>query len=220
MPNSNNKFYEKISCRKCQTKTWHKILNKVEERDGNDEIGIWFIKTSFTLQCLGCDSICLLVSDICSEDIDPNTGNPETELTIYPNPIKTRSQIDGYYWCPVKVRDAYSESIEAFNNNKLPLLTAIGIRMTVEAICIEQKITGSLKQKIEDMVKKSIVTPEESKLLHLIRDYGNFSAHEIQRHNQHKLSLCLDIVEGILKTLWVFPGEAQSIEVSDLYNNK
>ncbi|NCN59199.1 DUF4145 domain-containing protein [Candidatus Microgenomates bacterium] len=54
-----------------------------------------------------------------------------------------------------------------------------------------------------------MITPNSAKLLNLIREIGNLSAHEIKKHHKDDLSLCLDIVEGVLRSLYIYPKEAE-----------
>ncbi|MBD3250323.1 MAG: DUF4145 domain-containing protein, partial [Candidatus Pacebacteria bacterium] len=66
-------------------------------------------------------------------------------------------------------------------------------------------------QKIDQMQEEKIITPEEAKHLHLTRDVGNFSAHEMKLHSEDKITLCLDIVESLMRNLYVLPENVKSI---------
>lgn len=57
----NKKYASKVMCKVCQQETWHNTLNQVENRWNDDKEGMWGITTFYTLQCLGCDNVCLLI---------------------------------------------------------------------------------------------------------------------------------------------------------------
>lgn len=206
------RFPSKEMCKKCQCETWHKILNQVIERESDEESGIWTVETSYTLQCLGCDNVCLLTEFVCSEDGDPQTGELEVQKNIYPIPYKNdREPIDKIYHAPKDVALVYGETIKAMNS-AMTILTAIGIRSTIEAIAIDQNITvWGIEAKIKKMVKLNIITPDGSKLLMLVKDIGNKAAHKIKKHHHDDLSLCIDIVEDVIKNLYILPKEAENV---------
>lgn len=205
------KFHSKIMCKVCQQETWHTVLNMVEKRDSYEESGFWEITTFLTLQCLGCENVCLLIEYIFSEDIDPITGDPEIQRSINPSPYKNdRELIDKLYHVPKKAQSVYKETIKAFNFNMM-ILAAIGIRSTIEAIAIEQKITvQGIAGKIKKMVEQKIITPDGAKLLCLVRDMGNLATHEIKKHHHDDLALCIDIIEDIFRSLYILPAEAEN----------
>jgi len=207
----NKEFGSKVMCKRCQQKTWHAILNRTEEGCNDEESGIWENTIYFTLQCLGCGNVCLLVHYYFSEDIDPKTGNPELQSSVHPTPYESdRNPINKLNYVPKNTRSVYEETIKAFNSGML-ILAAIGARTIIEAIAIEQKITTrGIKRKIDKMTQKKIITPSGAKLLLLIKDMGNLATHEIKKHHSDDLSLCIDIIEGVLKELYVHPKEAEN----------
>ncbi len=204
------KFPDKILCRSCQNETWHSILNETSTGSSNEDGEVWDKTTSHTLQCNGCENVCLLTEYVFSEDIDPRTGDLEITRKIYPSPYKpVRNTIEGVYVLPATVRAIYEETVKSINNN-LMILAAIGIRSTIEAIALDKKITvNGIKGKISQMVSQGIVTEDGAKLLSLIRDIGNKATHEIKKHHREDIKLCIDIVEGMLKNLYVYPKEAE-----------
>lgn len=200
----------KVMCKVCQCETWHKILNETENRYNDDESGIWEITDFKTLQCLGCDNVCLLIESVFSEDVDPETGNPEVNKTIYPIPYKSdREPLKYIFYAPNSVASVYNETIKAFNNG-LMILTGIGVRATIEAIAIDRGITvKGIETKIKKMVDLNIITSDGAELLRLVKDMGNKSAHEIKKHHHDDLSICVDIVEDIIRSLYILPKEAE-----------
>lgn len=150
-----NKYHSKVFCKECQQLTWHNILNRTEKRYNDDESGIWEITDFFTLQCLGCENVCLLIVYIFSEDINPVNGQPEEQISIHPSPYKSdRSEIDRVFYVPNQVKSIYLETLKAFNSGML-ILTAIGIRSILEAVSIDQGIKDrGIETKINKIIEK------------------------------------------------------------------
>lgn len=204
------KYSSKVMCKKCQQETWHEILYDEEYRESDDENEIWVSTTYTLLKCRGCENICLLTQGVCSEDFDPQTGELDVDRNVYPSPFKSdRELIDKIYHVPKDISLVYGETIKAMNFG-MSILTAIGIRSTIEAIAIDQHIEiWGIEAKIKEMVKLKIITPGGSKSLLLVKDVGNMATHTIKKHHHDELSLCIDIVEGVLNTLYVEPKEVE-----------
>lgn len=203
------KYTSKVMCKVCQQETWHSILNQIENKWDDDKQGMWEIITFYTLQCLGCDNVCLLISTLFSEDIDPRTGIPEPQIAIHPSPYKSaRDVISKLSHVPRDVQSIYEEAIKAFNSGMM-ILAAIGIRTTIEAIAIEQKIiVRGIESKINKMTDQKIITSDGAKLLLLVKDIGNLATHEIKKHHRDDLALCIDIIEDVIRSLYILPKEA------------
>src|SRR3989344_5694178 len=88
----------KILCRKCKQITNHLILHNSTIAEGDEEEGVWESTSFSTAQCKGCETICLLERYWFSEDIDPQTGDPEMRTTVHPDPHQTRVKIDGIHY--------------------------------------------------------------------------------------------------------------------------
>jgi len=203
---------KKIYCRECKQPTNHRLLFQKKVRDQNEEAGLWFISTYKTLQCSGCETICLLEEYLFSEDIDPHTGEPELQIKIYPNPHKNREEIKETYYLPEKIRNVYKETVHALNQN-LSILAGVGLRTIIEAICKDKKITkGFLKQKINALVKMGLMTNEEAKMLHLNRYIGNAATHDIIETPIDELKTGLDIIVATLQNTYILPRKAEAIK--------
>lgn len=205
-----NKFSSKIMCKRCQQETWHTVLNETNTGWDDEESGLRERSTYFTLQCAGCENVCLLIHYYFSEDVDPKTGDPKLQVSIHPSPYRgDREPINGLYHVPKDAKTVYEETLKAFNSGMM-ILAAVGIRTIVEAVAIEQKITAKgIKTKIDRMVEKKIITPDGAKLLTLVKDIGNLATHEIKKHHHDDLSLCIDIIEGVFRGLYIHPKEAE-----------
>jgi hypothetical protein len=101
----------------------------------------------------------------------------------------------------------YSETVIAFNAGALTLAGG-GLRAIVEAICIEKKVAGNLRQKIDDLVAKGLLAKPQADLLHEERYIGNAALHEILPPGKQEVEDGLAIVEGLMNTVYVLPLRA------------
>lgn len=208
--NQNKEENRKIFCRICKQATNHKVLFKVQKKDSWDnEDGMWTVSTFYTLQCQGCEAVCLLEEYVFSEDYNPQTGELDVVTTIYPSPHETKTPIEDYYYIPKIVARIYKECVIAFNK-KLPILTSIGMRAVIEAICKDKEVVaGGLEKKIDALAKMGLMTEQEAELLHLNRYMGNASAHELQEPLEEELNTGLDIIETTLRNAYILSEKAQ-----------
>lgn len=207
---------ERVYCRNCKNITNHEVLLRTKVANGNEEI--FWEYTYKTIQCLGCETVCLLEEYFFSEDIDPYTGQPELQVKIYPDPSLNREELPEIYFLPEKIRKAYRETISAFNQ-KLSILTGVGLRIIIEAICKDNGATQHwLKDKIDALVEMGLMTKKEAELLHLNRYIGNAATHDIIEPPIEELKTGLDIVEAILQNAYILPKKA--FELKEKYNEK
>jgi len=176
------------------------------------------------VQCQGCKSISFRKNHRDTEDVDfqeQKDGSVETELNdneeIYPNRIAGRQKLNRAWLLPIEVMKIYNETHIAICS-KLSILSIIGIRTLIEAICKEKKSCGTnLKEKVDNLVKMRFLTPEGADILHALRDLGNESAHEIKSQNENTISIALEVVENLLQSVYILPRIAKNIKDSDEY---
>jgi hypothetical protein len=110
---------------------------------------------------------------------------------------------------PKGVARVYEETLLAFDT-QTPILTAIGIRALVEAICKQCKAAGgNLEKKIDALVVQGVLTKEGAQILHRVRFMGNAAAHETKPPARQSLAVALDVVEHTLKAVYVLPKLAK-----------
>ena len=106
---------------------------------------------------------------------------------------------------PKLLNDLYEEVEGAFKENS-NILAGVGLRMLVEALCLEQKIKGrNLQEKIKNLHTSGLISANEVPILDKLRLIGNFSAHEIKGLSISKLEYALDIVNHVLKSIYILP---------------
>jgi len=204
----------KVACSKCNRKTNHKVLTLVKVS--------WYIGVIQgddcyeTIACLGCDDISFRLASMNSEDVyaddEGNIFYDETE-EIFPQRLIGRSPIDSQYILPVKIRQIYKETHSALSS-KLKILAGVGIGSLIESVCLEEQVEGSnLKEKINDLVKKGILTQKSAETLHETRFLRNRSAHEVESATDTELSVAFDIMENLLQTVYIIPKKAEGLKI-------
>jgi hypothetical protein len=156
---------------------------------------------------LGCETICFRKTYKNTENTIIQNGKeiPSEIEDLYPSRIIGRKKIKNLQLLPYLVLKVYEETFSAFTNN-LRILTGIGIRTLIEAICIERKATGrNLLEKIHNLVSMGILSKDNSEVLHSIRVFGNEVVHEIDIPSEDLLSITMDIVENLLQSTYILP---------------
>lgn len=206
----------KIPCLECSGKTYHNVLLSLdrsgEEHDSNFD---FYWNSSYQIiQCQGCKTVSFRKSNSNSEEYE-HIGNDEWDYAVYedlyPSRIEGRKGIgEEILFLPNTVRRIYKETLQALNS-KSPVLTGIGLRALLETVCKEKSADGgSLFRKIDDLVRKNILTPASAGILHKIRTLGNSAAHEVKPHNDKQLSLAMDVVEHLLKDVYIIPKQVEA----------
>lgn len=210
---TNDKIY-KLSCKKCDGKTNHKVLSSVENH--------WFLGDfiqgidKFEIaSCCGCGDISFRFSSTNTEDIicDGETGETEYVETeeLYPNRVVGRRQVSETYFLPNLILKIYKETQGALSG-KFNILASIGIRALVEAICKNCNAMGNnLEDKINNLVTIGILTKANADVLHETRILGNRAVHEMTAPNPEDLNIAMDIVGSLLKTVYIIPEKAKML---------
>jgi hypothetical protein len=135
-------------------------------------------------------------------------GKLHEEEEIYPNRLPYSPKIDDYHFLPPKIQKIYEETHSAFNC-KLYILTGVGIRILVEAVCKERSATGhNLKRQSDSLVSQGVSTTEGAEILHSTRLLGNRAAHEAEALDQSILRTALSIAEFLLLSVYIIPAKA------------
>jgi len=204
----------KIACSKCNRKTNHKVLTVVEYY-WNADNDIQGYDNYETISCLGCEEISFRLASTNSDDVDMDENgdmvHPETE-EIFPGRLMGRSPLEDQHFLPLKIRAIYKETHLALST-KLKILAGVGIGALIESVCLEEKSEGfNLKEKIEDLVKKGILTKTNADILHKTRFLRNRSAHEVEAATDSELSVSFDIMENLLQTVYIIPKKADGLK--------
>ena len=205
-----------LPCQKCAGKTTHKALVTVDVRgsEGDHRHSFDWSDDHQIVQCLGCKSLSFRIASSNSEDYYP-ISEDEYEYgmaeKLYPPRLEGRKGLgNDTVYLPAKVRPIYDETLTALSV-QAPILAAIGLRALVEAVCQEKEAKGGdLFKRIDSLVEERVLTPAGATILHKIRALGNAAAHEAKPHSERQLALAMDIVEHMLKDVYILPKQAES----------
>jgi hypothetical protein len=114
---------------------------------------------------------------------------------------------------PKTIARLYSEITDAFECDS-SILSGIGLRTLVEAICLDQKINGgNLEKKIKGLHDKGLISGSELPILDKLRLIGNVSAHDIKSLSMRKLNYALSIVNHVIKSIYILPRLDKGIKL-------
>lgn len=206
-----------LPCIKCAGKTTHKVLASVDVRgnEGDSNYSFSWSTDNQVVQCLGCKTVSFRKASSNSEDYYPisNEGDFEYSVdeTLYPSRIEGIKGLgDETHYLPSNVRRIYDETLIALSNQS-PVMAGIGLRALVETVCKEKNATGhALLNRIDSLVSAGILTPASAAILHKIRTLGNAAAHEVKPHSDKQLGLAMDIVEHLLKDIYILPKQVET----------
>ncbi|MBA4123462.1 MAG: translation initiation factor IF-2 N-terminal domain-containing protein [Acidobacteria bacterium] len=189
---SSNKLIDelKVDCRECLRPTKHNLIHSVEvkELEWNEKYQI--------VQCMGCESLSFR-----RITFKNNQSNDKEEIHLYPSRIKGRQKLQ-LESIPPTIAQIYEE-IHLAISNRLLIVATTGMRTLIELVCNDLNSTaGNLKGKIDDLVRRQLLTPKNANNLHKLRDFGNNAAHEANIQSENTLNRCIDIIEHLLKDIY------------------
>lgn len=201
----------RVHCGECKRHTNHAVLAQREVKSHPDEEYHWG-ETHYFCQCAGCDSYCYAVAEWSEGDWNPHTGEMDYRWKTYPRSRGERLPIDDVHELPNKVRVMYLEILGAVNA-QLPVLTAIGLRALIEAICKDRGVqAGNLERLIDGLATNGVLSQAQAAILHSHRFLGNVAAHEIESARPRELVAALEIAEAMLRTIYILPGLSNQIK--------
>ena len=209
MTKNNEKI--RVYCGECRRNTNHVVIAKREVNAPADTNYHWG-EIHYFCRCAGCDTYCYAISEWTEDDWNPHTDEIDHHWRTYPQSKNKHHPINDMWLLPNKVRVIYQEIIGAINA-QLPVLTAIGLRALIEAICKEQGVKGSnLEILIDNLATEGILSQAQAEILHSHRFLGNIAAHEIVSAKPKELIAALEIAEAILKTIYILPELSNHIK--------
>lgn len=209
----NDNIFMSVECHICKRMTNHKRLVEVklsstQHEDDQYSNSITCYKNLKILQCQGCMEPSLKTDTYDSEHYDYETHEPDIFVEYYPK-RKQLSPFEYTYRLPTALSDMYIETISAINSECLTI-AGIGIRGLIETICKEEEIEGrTLEGKIEALFTEGKISADSKKILHSLRILYNKSAHESFKPSTEQLTLSLDIIELLMKQIYVHSHEAK-----------
>jgi hypothetical protein len=195
-------------CSSCNGVRNHIVLYETIVDTSNEDYHCQWVYS--IVECLGCDNVSFrsVFEDLESLHYD----NDENYQTVYNYPvtINGHSKIRRAWDLPQQVATVYHESLDAFANG-CHLLTGVGFRAIIEAVCIDKGIKGSLKVKINKLLSNKLITKKEAERMHAVRFLGNEAVHEMTLPKKESLFAVLGIVEHLLNNLYIIDSELEKI---------
>ncbi|EPN4482803.1 DUF4145 domain-containing protein [Klebsiella aerogenes] len=207
-----------IECHVCGRITNHSSLVKVNfsethHQDDEYDNSITGYEIFEILQCQGCMQPTLMVEKSNTEEVDYMKLEPIVRTEFYPK-REELTKFENSYRLPIALNDLYSETITAINNNCFTI-AGIGIRGLIETICKEENIEAdNLAKKIDKLFLEGKISSDGKEILHSLRKLYNKSAHDSFKPSRQQLLLSLDILELLMKQIYVHSNDAK-IHLSD-----
>lgn len=198
-------------CSECKHRTHHVILGEGVNVSPDEDY--FYRETLRVVKCCGCDNVSFDVEIEDESNVEYNNEGYEELVTIHKSyPVREYSIEPLRSWeIPSIVQRAYTESVEALNNDSL-LLASIGFRATVEALCMEKGILkGNLEKKIDELCKKGIITALDCERLHAARFMGNESAHQMEKPDREHVLIVLEVINNILNNLYIIDKKFKEV---------
>lgn len=197
------------TCHECHRLTNHLQLvqtsfNRTYHADDEYNNSMTCYDEVIILQCQGCMNLKVKHEMSNSEDIECINGDYESIKTTeyYPKHGKVKS-MEKAYLLPNAIRGMYTETISAINNDCL-IIAGIGIRGIIETICQEEGVESfKLDKKIDELFTRGKISNDNREILHSLRKLYNKSAHESLRPSEEQLKISLEIVEVLLRQIYV-----------------
>lgn len=192
-------------CIDCGRETHHEIVGAYKQSPP-EEYDYYAESFYSIIKCCGCDNVSFLHLFYDYEDVyidDEGKEECRVDRKQYPPFVKGYQGLRENGLLPEEIRKIYNETLDVLKNDNL-ILAGIGLRTIIEAVAKNKNVTGkSLDIKINKLAQKGFISKADAERLHAIRFIGNDSAHEIMAYEQDKVILCFEIIENILKSLYV-----------------
>ncbi|MEQ1110892.1 DUF4145 domain-containing protein [Acinetobacter johnsonii] len=196
-------------CNECDKNTNHTILAQHDWRSEPDDYT--YAQYHQLVKCLGCDNVSLRVEDHDIESAfhtDHDGWHVPIKIKNYPKKLQNHKKIDNDYLIPKLVRNIYSEVLLTLQEDA-KILSSLGLRACIESVCNHLEITGgNLAIRINKLATAGYISKKDAERLHAIRFMGNDSAHEIKAPKEASLKIALEIVEHLLKSVFILPEQA------------
>ncbi len=198
-------------CVACKRETNHTVVCSVHEEEffpSDDAPPEWSGGITLTtdhqiVRCNGCNTVGY--RRVVEDDSDG-----ETFISQFPPPGLDVETLRDSWQLPHDVRRIHSETLTALTHS-CPTLAGVGIRLLIEIVCNEEGVEGrNLANRIDALADKGIVAKASAQVLHHLRDLGNGAAHEAKAYPLDQLILGMDIVQTMLKNVYLHPRQASA----------
>ncbi len=153
------------------------------------------------VQCNGCQNFSFRECWWTSNEDPDYIELPPERTRVFPPRLEGR---------PPLIRVKLPENIDSIDREThwalcsgSEILAAIGMRAIVEAVCAKKKARGrDLEKRIDNLAELGVLSKNDAKVLHRLRDLGNEAAHKVKPLDSTRLGVAMDVVEQLLKQLF------------------
>jgi hypothetical protein len=212
----------RLQCLRCDGRTLHRVLTAVHEHGEHSAGDVRWWSQYEIVQCQGCESVSFRQDSQNTEsysisDSDQMVLDHHEEL--FPHRLGGRKELPDLQYLPAAIQTVYRET-HAAHASQLRLLAGIGIRALVEAVCKEKGTAGrTLEDRVGNLVTAGLLTPAGAQILQGTKLFGAKNTHEQQPLAMDLLSAAMEVVEHLLRSVYVLPriagdlpGRAQPVD--------
>jgi hypothetical protein len=193
---------ERVHCNECRQSTDHRLL-KTANDSGETRQEDWWNVTFDMLECCGCKDVVLRRTFVFVAD--------EPDIRYFP-PLVSRHSPSWRYELPQKIAAVLDEvyrSLDA-DTRSLPMM---GARALVDMLIVEKVgDVGSFKQKLEKLATDGFIGAVQLDVLDAALDAGHAAAHRGHTPSFEQVNAVMDIVENLLKAVYVLPDMAKKLK--------
>ena len=208
-------------CNNCNQNTEHEICKEFINEVCPDEVCTTFYDNYFILRCKGCKSVSFLyqtgnsdqdeIEQFSFSDEIEQFSNNENKLYlntfVYPT-VETNYFADIIGDLPPKISKIIFETSQAYNY-KLYILTLIGVRSCIEAMCKDKGISDQekwgLKNKLQVLEDKKFILKFQKDILLTITNFGDNSAHHLKVPETYNIHLIMRTLRNIFENIYTLP---------------
>jgi hypothetical protein len=189
-------------CNKCGHDTDHDVVWEDSWGDESPSQDLFKIEIQ-TLQCRGCRECAILkqvweVSTIGSSELIEQTYEPPRLWRRAPNWLPSLASLDD------DLNELLYEIYSATNPAQVRLL-AMGVRSALDYVMAKmlEADVGSFNDKLDRMVEREYLTPQQRDNLEIVIDAGSASQHRGFKPSQDLLDEMLAVMESIIRAHYI-----------------
>ncbi|MDH0836235.1 DUF4145 domain-containing protein [Acinetobacter johnsonii] len=203
-------IFDQCLCVKCKIEIKQSVIVNIADSEDHGECTLY--KNYKILRCINCESITYKNEVVNSEEVfqigEEYDGTPiyEDNAQIQLYPIRDEGTAFSKEFekiLPEEIYSTYEEVIIALNN-KMPLLTALGLRTLLEQIIKYFGKSDDLGVILNQFEQDGFISTKQRGLLDDIRYLGNDAAHRVDSKSRKDLILHLKVLENLIHQLFVY----------------
>jgi hypothetical protein len=186
----------RIYCNECEKETWHIVTTEHQQSHYDRDWGFDRLLHGQILSCCGCD---YLSFRLFQHPLPFEKNGKVLELILPLRNSGKRKRIYIFWTLSERIKNLYGQTIGAYDN-KLYLLSVIGLRALLEAIVVDRldpsEYSSSIKSKIEALRK--YFSAQVIDTLQEFRFMGNQAVHSLLEPDGGDVHRALNVIEDIM----------------------